>query len=400
MKRREFVKKGSVLSAGFLFGGTVLASEFSNNFMKRNIRLAIIGSGSRGVGLIPVVKSVEGIDLVALCDVLEFRLVNGLAKTDGTVKGYSDYREILKNKKIDAVLIATPFYTHEKIAMDAIEAGKHVYCEKTTAKGIDGIKSLAKKLEDSKLIFQTGHQYHSSRLYQKVVEIIKSKEIGEISSFECQWYRKGDWRKPVPKPSLERSINWRMYREYSGGLTAELSSHQIDFVNWVLAENPKKIMGTGGIDFYHDGRETYDNTHLLFEYPSGVKASFKCLTGNIPGGYEIKVIGRKGIITIGPNSAWIKYYSKTQKPSIGLLDGVSGATKSYGSGIDKGQKLNISHMEPTKQALFDFKEAIANNTQPISNIYTGGHTAIAVQMSLDAMYTGTTQYWKEEYNLI
>ena len=72
--------------------------------------------------------------------------------------------------------------------------------------------------------------------------MINSNEIGKVSYFECQWNRNGNWRRPVSDPSLERLINWRMYKEYSGGLVAELCSHQIDFVNWALNDNPSKIL--------------------------------------------------------------------------------------------------------------------------------------------------------------
>ena len=101
-----------------------------------------------------------------------------------------------------------------------------------------------------------------------IVDMIQAGEIGKVSSIQAQWNRNGNWRRKVPDPSLERLINWRMYKEYSGGLVAELCSHHIDFVNWVIGENPKKIMGSGGIDYWNDGRETFDNVHLLFNYPS------------------------------------------------------------------------------------------------------------------------------------
>ena len=307
---------------------------------------------------------------------------------------YSDYKELLKNKAIDAVLIATPFNTHFEIAMAAVHAGKHVYCEKTLAKGIQEVEALVDKVSKSSVIFQTGHQYHSSRLYKHVVELIKSDVIGNVVSFECQWYRQGNWRREVPEPQYERAVNWRMYKEYSGGMTAELSSHQIDFVNWVLGENPKKIMGTGGVDFWKDGRETYDNTHLLFEYPSGVKAKFNCLTSNIPGGYQIKVIGTKGTITMSATKAWIHHYKKPEMKALTEVDGVSGATKTSEYNPEKGMSINIEHLEPTKQALIDFRDSILENKQPISNVFTGANTAKAVQMSLDAMYKDEIQYWK------
>ena len=105
-------------------------------------------------------------------------------------------------------------------------------------------------------------------------------------------------------PKYERQVNWRMYREYSYGLTAELSSHQIDFSNWLLKSTPKKVIGFGGIDYWKDGRETYDNIHLTYSYPSGVKASYICLTSNGKDDYQIKLMGDKATIIIGYQNAW------------------------------------------------------------------------------------------------
>ncbi|WP_100612887.1 Gfo/Idh/MocA family protein [Confluentibacter lentus] len=396
MKRKDFLAKSALLSVSVISATSVFGVISKNIKINKTIKLGVIGTGDRGSGLISILNDIEGIDVVAVCDILDFRLKNGLQKTNNKAKAYINYKDLLSDKEIDAVLIAAPFNTHAQIAMDAIDAGKHVYCEKTMAKGLKEIQALVSKVSNSKLTFQTGHQYHSSRLYKHIVKLIKSGEIGEVVSFECQWNRNGNWRRPVPDPALERAINWRMYKEYSGGLVAELCSHQIDFVSWVLGENPKKIMGTGGIDFWKDGRETYDNVHLLYEYPSGVKATFKCLTNNSLNDYQIKVQGSKGTIVIGAEEAWI-YYEKNGKKEFNDVDGVSGAT-SQNYSIANGKRIDSSHLDPSKQALIDFRDAIINNHQPISNLYTGAHTAIAVQMSLDAMYNNTIEYWKEAYN--
>ena len=392
MKRREFITKSGIVSAGLIAGTSTLGAiskKFSNNNM---INIGVIGTGNRGGGLIPVLNQIEGVSVRAVCDILPFNLENGLLKTENKAKPYKEYLKLLDNKDIHAVLIATPFNTHAAIALDALAAGKHIYCEKTMAKGLTGIDELVKKVTASKTIFQTGHQYHSSKLYNHVVGMIQNGEIGEVAAFECQWNRNGNWRRPVSDPALERAINWRMYREYSGGLVAELCAHQIDFVKWVLGENPKKIMGTGGIDYWKDGRETFDNVHLLYEYPSGVKATFTCLTNNALGDYQIKVLGSKGTIFLDYGKAWI-YYEKGYEKELGDVDGVSGATASpYVQG--KGYPIEVTHLEPSKQALVDFRDSILDNKQPISNVYTGADTAKAVQLSLDAMYNENIQYWK------
>ncbi|MDP2061199.1 MAG: Gfo/Idh/MocA family oxidoreductase [Flavobacteriaceae bacterium] len=382
MKRKEFIVKSGLLSAGVLASASAIGS-ISRFGANDTINIGIIGTGDRGSGLIPFLNEIDGIHVAACCDILPFRLEEGLAKTANKAKGYADYRKLLDNKDIDAVLIATPFYLHSQIGIDALDAGKHVYGEKTLAKGYAGIDALVKKAAQTSRIFQTGHQYHSSHLYVHIADLIKQGKIGKITAFQCQWNRNGNWRRSVPSPELERAVNWRMYREYSGGLVAELCSHQIDFVNWVLGEMPDKVMGVGGIDYWKDGRETYDNMHLIYSYPNGVKAGFTCLTSNALDDYKIKVMGDKGTIILDYQKAWF-YPEGNYAREIGNVDGVSGATKTWEQG--KGIPIDIHHADPSKQALIDFRDSVRNNKTPISNVITGANTAVCVQMGLDAMY--------------
>ncbi len=397
MKRREFILNSSKITAGSMSLPFISIFDLSSK-PNSTLNIGIIGTGSRGGGLIPFINQIQNFNIVACCDILPFRLKDAIEKSPSKTIAYNNYKDLLKNKDVDAVLIATPFSTHYSIALDAIEAGKHIYCEKTMVHGISNNINIVKKVKQSNIIFQTGHQYHSSRLYNHIVDMIKSNEIGKIISFECQWNRNGDWRRPVPDPSLERLINWRMYKEYSGGLVAELCSHQIDFVNWVLNENPSKIMGAGGIDYWNDGRETFDNVHLIFEYSNGVKAKFTALTSNALGDYQIKIYGDKGSILLNYADAWI-YPEGNLSKSYTNVDGVSGATeKPWIQGI--GIPISYEHLDPSKQALIDFRNNVINNQLPLSNVFTGASTAIAVNLSLDALHNEKISYWKNYYNMI
>lgn len=390
MKRRTFIKNTGITAAGVATSGFLYSNVRSYISSNSTVNMGVIGTGARGCGLTSIINSIENINVIGSCDVLPFRLKEGLSKANSKSVGYSDYRKLLDNKDIDAVIVATPFSTHSKIAMDALDAGKHVYCEKTLAKGYEGISALLKQEEYSKKMFQTGHQYHSSRLYSHVIDLIKDGKIGNISSLECQWNRHGNWRRPVPNPKLEKAINWRMYREFSGGLTAELSSHQIDFVNWVLGETPNQVIGVGGVDYWKDGRETFDNISLIYSYPNGVKAKFSCLTSNAKDGYQIKVFGDKGTITIDRKNAYFYPEGKYNK-EMGEVDGVSGATAHWDE--KKGVPINIEHLNPSNQALIDFKTAIYENKPPKSDIVTGAKTAICIQMGLDAMWNNESVKW-------
>ena len=390
MKRKDFIR-----NSGGIFLGTVLAPNFMANVnLSSTINLGVIGTGGRGQGIIKLLNDLPGFNVIGACDTIPFRLEEGfdLIKNNKNAKDYPDYRKLLEDKNIDGVIISTPLNTHDKIAVDALDAHKHVYCEKTMAKGAAATARIVNKCKTSNKIFQTGHQYHSSRLYTQLVEMIAGGKVGKIIAIEAQWNRNGNWRKSVPNPALERQINWRMYREYSFGLLAELSSHQIDFANWILKATPQKAIGMGGINYWKDGRETYDNTKVVYEYPQGVKATYTCLTSNAKDDYKIMVMGDKGTLTIFYDAAWF-YPEGEYKAEYGEVDGVSGATTNWTQG--KGTPLNIKHLDPTKQALMDFRDSIINNVAPRSGVTTGAKAAYAVDMGIKAMDTEETVHWDD-----
>ena len=115
-------------------------------------------------------------------------------------------------------------------------------------------------------VFQVGHQRHYSPLYKRVEEMVRTDHIGDVAAIRAQWNRNDLVRRPCADPALEQIVNWRLYKELSGGLTTEFASHQIDVANWLLQTHPYSVCGYGGIDWYEDGRDTEDNIHLIFSY--------------------------------------------------------------------------------------------------------------------------------------
>lgn len=393
MQRRTFIKNTALSSVGLAMAGYGFGMKRMNS---SSINIGVIGTGSRGGGLISVMNGIPELNVMACCDIIPFRLEKAVSRvSSGKAKAYKDYKKLLDNKDIDAVVISTPFSEHAQMAIDALDAGKHVYCEKTLSKGEKNIIELAKKAKSTDLIFQTGHQYHSSKMYEYAVGQIASGKVGKIAAIECQWNRNGDWRRHVPDPKWERLINWRMYREYSGGLVAELCSHQMDFCNWILDDTPTKIMGAGGINYWKDGRETFDNVHLLVEYSQGVKAKFTCLTSNAKGDYKIAVMGDKGTMILGYDKAW--FYPENFEPKEkGIVDGVSGATVKWNE--EKGFLLPIEDNDASGTALKEFRQSIFDNKQPESNAFTGTKVALMVDMAIRAMMNEKIVRWQEKYN--
>lgn len=394
--RRNFITTGALALTGLTAFGFE-GMSIGNLGQTGPIRIGLIGSGSRGQGLATLLGAIQSFELVACCDIIPENLQGGMKLAAKGARSYTDYKKLLQDKDIQAVIIATPLYLHYPMAVDAMAAGKHIYMEKTMAYTIPQALDLVKKVERSNLVFQVGHQYRYYSMYLKVKEILSKGWIGKVSHYECQYNRNSDWRKPVNDPKMERAINWRMYKEYCGGVLSELSAHEIDIVNWMQDSHPLKVAGFGGIDYWKDGRETFDNIRLVYEYPGGVKASVTSILSNEYKGYSIRILGSKGTIEILRDQAYI--YPEASKKTLGTVDGVTGATMEVLPG-GKGQKIVFEQQtEPTTYALQDFAECILKGKKPASNVSTGRDVAIAVHMGNQAAETEKTQYWKDEYSV-
>lgn len=395
MDRRSFVKKTALLGSSLIIGSEAFANLISDEI----INIAMIGCGDRGKGLLSVIKSMPAkYKIIAYCDLLDFRLKEAEKFVPADAKAIKDYRVILDDKTIDAVFIATPLSEHFKIANDAVLAGKHVYVEKTMTYHIEEALELRKLVRHHpKQVFQVGYQYRYSPLYFKVKEMIQSGYLGKVSQIDCRWDRNGNWRRTVSDPSLERKINWRMYKEYSGGLAAELLSHQIDFINWAFETQPDEIIGSGGIDIFKDGRETYDNVQAILRYKEkGMIGNFGATCGNAHDGYLFKIKGTKGSVSLLTNTG-LFYPEENAKKELGIVDGVTGASK-IAVNTDGGIPiLNAPTIDGTNYALEEFYKSITTKKEPASNINTGTQAAICVAMCNEAIYSGNKQVWKKEY---
>ncbi len=400
MDRRAFMH-----ATGFVVGVGVLGANAPVAGANNRIRVGIIGTGIRGQQLIGFLTESPSFEIVACCDTLPLRLNEGIALAGNNPAAYEDHRRLLDDRSIDAVVIATPFSHHVIAALDALDAGKHVYCEKTMTKGVADTRRVLRAYRDSALIFQTGFQYHTSPLYEAAIGMIRDGRLGEIAAVNCQWNRNGDWRRPVLEPRYERQINWRMYREYSGGLAAELSAHQMDFCNLILPGGIEHVSGVGGIDHWQDGRETYDNINLTVRYRGGVTATFASLTTNSLGGYRISVLGKKGAIELTTTKGWFYPEEALEKNPPDGLDLVSGASTvsqegSYSRADDSSRyAIDAPEDNPTPHALEAFATAIRDNRQPSSNVETGALVSIMVQMALDAMGNDRVVPWSKDYEL-
>lgn len=399
MQRRNFIKQSSIATGSLLFQNSLssLAAIYDNE----KITVGIIGCGDRGKGLMEVLNEMpDKFTITAICDILDFRFQEAKKiNTSSILKEYKDYRKLLDDKQVQVVVVATPLYLHYSMAVDALKAGKHVYLEKTMTYSIEQAIDLVKLSGiHSKQILQIGHQLPYTPLYIKVKEMIEKGYLGKVTQIDCCYDRNGSWRKPVPDPSLEKSINWRMYKAFSGGLTAEILSHQIEFINWTFNTHPDEIFSTGGIDFYKDGRETYDNVQVMFRYnKDNMIGNFGATCANAREGYTCKIKGSKGTVELLQDDG-VYYPEPETKKELETVDGVTGATK-----IEWKKEGGISIIKgPVKDATWyafqDFHKCIIEKKKPLCDVIAGATAAITVSLSNTALYTHTIQHWKNDYN--
>ncbi|QNA45353.1 Gfo/Idh/MocA family protein [Lacibacter sediminis] len=402
MQRRNFIRQSGLLTAGLLLHQQML-NAYSSPVSVKNISIGIIGCGDRGVGLGSVVNSMpEQFQIKAVCDVLAFRL-DQAKKLDkqNNIRYEKDYRKLLDDKTIDAVIIATPLHNHYEIAAAAISAGKHVYLEKTMTYDAEQSLALVKLMQQHpKQILQVGHQYRYTPLYFKVKELIDKGYLGKVTQIDCRWDRNWNWRRAVPQGYTDKQVNWRMYKEYSGGLPAELLSHQVDFINWAFNTHPDEILGTGGIDYYKDGRETFDNVQTILRYnKEGMIGNFGATCGNEKDGYLFKLKGTKGTIQLLMNDG-IFFPEKQTKSELETVDGVTGATKIEWNKEGGIPILKEKLKDGSWYALKEFHKTFTENSKPVSNVITGATTAFCVHLMNQSIYKHSIETWKPEFNLL
>jgi len=315
--RREFLKTAGAATA------VVVLPRFSEGesqpaAVSPNSRLnyGIIGTGTEGCTLLRAFTRVPGAHCVATSDIYPPNQKKGIETAGSNPQLYEDYRQLLDRKDIDAVLIATPLNLHASMLLDTLSAGKHVFIEKTMFFKEEEEAPIRKAVAAHPgQIVQVGLQRRSDALYQYAMEMIRAGALGKVMFVRAQWHRNSDWRRPVPDAKFERLINWRMYREYSGGLMAELASHQIDVANWAIGAEPVSVVGTGGIDYWKDGRETCDNAQTIFEYPGGQKLLWSSILCNARYDFNEQIMGDRGTIeiTLGKGLFYTEHVAKVSQ---------------------------------------------------------------------------------------
>lgn len=287
------------------------------------INVALIGAGAQGQVLTDAMLRIPGLRFRAVCDIwTEYnlrRVVNTLGRYNHEVNGYEDYREMLdKEKEIDAVVIATPDFWHAQHAIDCLEAGKHVYCEKEMSNTIEGARAMVEAARRTGKLLQIGHQRRSNPRYLHCYEKLlkEARLLGRIVTVYGQWNRAvapdlgAPERYRIPEERLRKYgfknmhqfRNWRWYKGLGGGPIVDLGSHQIDIYSWFLGANPSHVMASGALLYYDPAtHEWYDTVMAVYDFdtPQGpVKAYYQTQTTNGSQGYFENFMGDQGTLLI------------------------------------------------------------------------------------------------------
>lgn len=412
INRREFLKNIGMLGAGALMAASPWLSAFSEvkHTQKEKCRLGIIGPGSRGRFLMEFLLQNEKAEIVALCDIYQPSIDKALELVPNA-KVYTDYRRLLENSEVDAVLVTTPLDTHCQIVLDAFDAGKQVFCEKTIGFTMEECYRIYQKHIQTGLIFFTGQQRLFDPRYIKAMEMIHAGMFGQIAAIHTFWNRNGDWRRKVPRPELERQINWRLYREHSKGLMTELACHQLQIGSWALRKLPEKVMGHGAITYWKDGREVYDNVSTIYTFDDGVKMTFNSVISNKFYGLEEQILGSKG--TVEPEKG--RYYFETIKPAPGFLQMINEWEQSLFETIpfagtswapetaieNKGELIlgEIPKTDGTSLLIDAFVEAVITGKQPPRIAEEGYYASMLCLLGDEAMQQERTLYFPDEFKL-
>jgi hypothetical protein len=277
--RRNFINSVATGLAGTLAASNAIGAN-------DRVRLGIIGPGARGSEILRQALALENVECIGAADVYTRRLEQA-KQIAPEVKTYLDYHRMLEDKDIDAVLIATPQHLHCECFTAALDAGKHVYQEKTMAFTVDHAKKMraAYRKAGDKRVVQIGHQWTSTGQLPDALSFLKPELMGKITAIQGRMYRNTPHGKPqwarLVEPDMtpenivwksflgsapnrpfdaNRYINWRYFWDYSGGNVYENMCHQLSF--WYKAMNlsiPTKVTMTGGLYLWKDGREVPDS---------------------------------------------------------------------------------------------------------------------------------------------
>ncbi|MGA3041621.1 MAG: Gfo/Idh/MocA family oxidoreductase [Bryobacteraceae bacterium] len=299
VSRRELIAKtGAAAAAAF----TILRPEAVRGSQANSkIAVGLIGVGGRGQYDATIFNADPRARVTALCDLFDDRIEIGTQKIKiEKPVVYKDYEKLLAANDLDAVIIATPPFEHPRMLAAAIEARKHVYCEKPMGVDLEGVKKIiaAGRKADPKKNVSVGFQQRYGPVYLEAYKRIREGQIGELVNARAFWISGDPFKRtPYDDPQIEHLRNWFCYRDYSGDFIVEQDCHNFDVLHWFLDAHPIRAVGMAGTKV-RTSMEILDHLTLSFEFPNGIHVNFEANQISPPGFGRVgeEFTGTKGVI--------------------------------------------------------------------------------------------------------
>ena len=292
--RRRFL--GAAIASAASYGRVLGANE--------RIRIGAIGTGGRGEYLLSNVAKLDSSDIVAVCDVYEPNRLRAKSRFAPSAQDYTDHRRVLERKDVDAVVIATPDHWHVPITIEAVRAGKDVYCEKPVTHTIDEGGPLIAAVRESGRVVQTGTQQRSWEHYTHAKELISNGVLGQVTLIRTYWYQnhianqsggpdvdlaKLDWKRflgsaPDRPFDADQFAHWRWYWDFGGGAMTDLFVHWVDVAHWYMGDDMPMRATATGVKALLQQRQTPDTMSAALSYAKTVVEFDSALLGYIEGG--------------------------------------------------------------------------------------------------------------------
>ena len=343
--RRRFLKAASAATTATLLAPRLHALAEAQSEPARpvsandHIQIALIGAGGQGQGDTKTAIQVPGVKLVAVADCYDGRLAHSKELWGDDIFTTRDYAEILARKDIDAVIIGTPDHWHKQASVDAMKAGKDVYCEKPMIHLYADGPAMIEAARSTGRVLQVGSQRVSSLIYAKAKDLLASGAIGQLNMVTARWDRNssmGAWNYTVPPDAspetcdwprflgtapkipfnAEQFFQWRKWKAYGSGVAGDLFVHLFSGTHFITGSHgPTRGMATGGLRFWNDGRDVPDVMLGLFDYKEGFNLSLR--VNFVDGGEESEGLlftGSEGTIEIAGNSVSVSRVPREKAP--------------------------------------------------------------------------------------
>lgn len=440
LNRREFIKHSAVGTASAslaLNTATNFIADAQTTSANSRINVGFIGVGARAHQLLENIKSVPEIEVVAICDAYKGRLERAMERTSGRAKIYPTHKELLAAKDVDAVFVVTPDHLHKTHVLDALAAGKDVYCEKPLTYKIDeGLEIIAAANKTGRIV-QVGSQGVSSASQQKAREIIASGKLGQITMVRATNHRNtasGAWIYPIPPDASPETVNWEMfqgttqkmgysperffrwrcYEAYSGGIATDLYVHLITTIHYIMnAQAPETVMAMGQLYRWKESRDVPDTLNGILQYPEGfvvnLSATFNNEATNERG---FQIMGTEGTLEIGgkgitftpsrsyDDNGWIvdSWPTRLQRayyndPKIIAAERPNRQSQKVLSGAERWEEIGYGDAVPHIQ---NFANSIKTRQQPYENAVVGHRAAAVAHMVNLAMKYKKPIFWDRD----